>query len=276
MIRKLPNLLTAHMDAWGTTFIIGLMCLLLHGASAWGLVLTVTVGYWFGFAVNDYFDAPVDRLDPDKAARGYFTTVHVPPLLALAVAVVIAALALPVFLSYGARGIAVFAVALAIVWAYSAPPLRLKSVPGFDVLTHALFVQTFPYVLIMVLLGLPWTPLDAVMIAGFLLASTSAQLEQQVRDYDTDRLSERNFTIWIGRNRSAFLMRLLTLVLLVVVSLHVLNGVIPAYLAPFGLVCVPLLLHRFVRRPDQPRSEWLFRATVVVALSYAALLLIFR
>jgi chlorophyll synthase len=276
MIRKLPNLLTAHMDAWGTTFIIGLMCLLLHGASAWGLVITVTVGYWFGFAVNDYFDAPMDRLDPDKAARGYFTTVRVPPLLALAVAALIVALALPVFVSYGTRGIVVFMVALLIVWAYSAPPLRLKSVPGFDVLTHALFVQTFPYVLIMVLLDLPWTPLDIVMIAGFLLASTSAQLEQQVRDYDTDRLSERNFTIWIGRERSAFLMRLLTLVLLVVVSLHVLNGVIPAYLAPFGLVCVPLLLHRFVRRPDQPRSEWLFRATVIVALSYAALLLIFR
>lgn len=276
MIRRLPNLFTAHIDAWGTTFLIGMTCLLLHGASAWLLVIAVTVGYWLGFAVNDYYDAPVDRLDPRKAARGFFTAVTISPTSARLIFAGIAALLLPVFTGYGLRGLIVFGVALIVLWAYSAPPLRLKSAPGFDLITHALFVQTFPYLIPMFLLRLAWTPLDLMLIAACALASSAAQLEQQARDYEIDRLVEQNFTTWIGRERALRLMRLLTLALIALLVVGFVSGVIPAFLMPFALACLPLALHRFARRADQPRSEWLFRVTIVVALGYGALILLFR
>lgn len=49
MIRSLPKLI-AHIDAWGTTLIMGAVCLIMHSGgstAAWLLVLAVTAGYWF-------------------------------------------------------------------------------------------------------------------------------------------------------------------------------------------------------------------------------------
>jgi hypothetical protein len=73
-----------------------------------------------------------------------------------------------------------------VAWAYSAPPLRLKMRPGLDLLTHALFVQTFPYVVSLVLIRARWGLLDWVLLAILFLASLTAQLEQQARDFVVD------------------------------------------------------------------------------------------
>ena len=277
MIRTLPKLITAHIDAWGTTFIIGAVCLWMHddaSAAGWLLVIAVTVGYWLGFAVNDYHDAPFDALDPRKGARNFFAHVTLSPARArLIVALILLALALP-FLNFGWRGLAVYGLALLILWAYSAPPLRLKSVPGFDVVTHALFVQTFPYVIPLVLLDFAWLPFDYVIIPAFLLASTASQLEQQVRDYEVDRRTERNFTTLVGRGTSALLVKIVTTILTLHLIINIVNGIIPAQFVPFALISLPIALHRLVRGAHQPRSEWLFRVTVVTALGYAAILLI--
>jgi 4-hydroxybenzoate polyprenyltransferase len=48
------------------------------------------------------------------------------------------------FGQFGWIGWLLWVVSCFIAWAYSAPPLRLKMRPGFDLLTHAMFVQTFP------------------------------------------------------------------------------------------------------------------------------------
>jgi 4-hydroxybenzoate polyprenyltransferase len=266
------KLFTSHADAWGTTLLISSTPLLLHGRAdlhAWSLVIAITVGYWLGFAVNDYFDAPHDAHEPRKAARSFFVG-RQPSRAALLIGTAAVTLALfGVFASFGLRGIAMFALAFAVLWAYSAPPLRLKSRPGLDLLTHAMFVQTFPYTIPLVLLQIEPLPLDYGLISLFLLTSLTAQLEQQARDYEVDCLTDRNFTTRFGLGTTTALLRGLTVGLLVYVVVLAFSGVFPPELTPFGIICLPMFAHRLIRGIHQPRSEWLFRLTLLTALGYA-------
>ena len=278
-LRHLPKLFTAHIDAWGTTFIIGAICLILHGrldVHGLALVAAVTVGYWLGFAFNDYFDAPFDAQDATKGARNFFSAVPLSRRAAQVAFTAIALVLLAIFLSFGARGIDVFILAFGILWAYSAPPLRLKRRPGLDLLTHALFVQTFPYFIPLALLGVEWTKVDVVLLAGFFIASLASQLEQQARDWELDCRTESNFTTTFGRRTTTILLKAATLALMALFVASFLAGVIPAILVPFGVICLPILLHRLIRGEHQPRSEWLFRLTVLVGLGYAGIMLAMR
>ena len=159
------------------------------------------------------------------------------------------------------------------MWAYSAPPLRLKSRPVVDIAVHGLFVETFPYVVCLWLPGLAWTFLDGVVLACALLGSVTAQLEQQVRDYALDVRVERNFTTRFGRTTSLRLLQAGTILLLLVALSAVLSGRIPLLLWPIGLIPLPAMLHRLLRRPDQPRPQWLVYSLTGVGILYAAFLL---
>lgn len=75
-------------------------------------------------------------------------------------------------------------------------------------------MQTFPYLIPLVLLEFTLLPFDVVIIPALLLASTASQLEQQLREYELDRRTERNFTTLVGRRVSAVLpVKLLTAIL---------------------------------------------------------------
>lgn len=271
MPRGLAKLIFNHADAWGLTLIIGAVCLVLHAhytPRAILLVATLGICYWLGFAINDYFDAPYDALDPAKAERNFFVEYDLPPQQIVWPLAIIGL----VLLQYGWRGLFVFCMGCAVMWAYSAPPLRLKSRAGFDLLTHMLFVQTFPYAVCLWLLPLEPAAFDWALLSFFLLGSLGAQLEQQARDYEVDLRTDPNFTSLVGLNTTTWLLRLVTALLIGNVLLHVFNGVIPTYLVPFAVIALPIMGHRFLRRSDTPRSERLVRATIVASLAYAGLI----
>ena len=275
---RLVKLFWNHMDAWGLTLMIGGGCLLLHDqftALGVALVIAITLVYWLGFAVNDYFDAPMDALDSKKATGNPFVGVSQRELYGfILVGGMILALVALFFFSFGWRGVVVTALGSIIVFGYSAPPLRLKSRPGFDLLTHAVFVESFPYFVCLFLLDITWTPLDRALLSVFLLASLAAQLEQQARDYELDRRSETNFTVRFGRHTTLLLLKIITALLILVGSGYLLAGVFPVLMIPFGLILLPVLLHRFMRGPDTPRSEQLVRTTLLAAMAYAGVLVI--
>lgn len=273
-LRAFAKLFGNHADAWGLTLIIVGVALWHHNiplATGGPLMLALGACYWLGFALNDYFDAPYDRLEPRKAQRSFFAlaTAHLPIFYGLAGAVLL--LTGGVFFAYGATGAVVYGVGLAAMWAYSAPPLRLKSRPGFDLLAHMLFVQTFPYAACLLVLGLDWTSLDRALLACFALASLAAQLEQQIRDYDVDCRTEGTFTTRYGLSASAGLLRAITALLFANVGLHIAAGTIPAPLLPLALLALPALTHRFLRPPDAPRPEQLIRFSILAAGLYALL-----
>lgn len=164
------------------------------------------------------------------------------------------------FLQYGWRGILVMLLCLAIMWAYSAPPLRIKSRPGLDLLVHGLFVETFPYWTCLYLTQSTWRVFDFALITMFFLASLTAQLEQQLRDYDIDVRFEQTFTTHSGRRRAYRLLQSCTALLIAVGVIAVVSGAIPYRFAPLGIIALPILVHRFFRPPAIGRSaalSWL-------------------
>lgn len=261
-----------HLDAILLTFVIGALCLTLHDALS-GQTVFLLVGMalvaWLAFAFNDLCDAPYDAQDAKKRRRNFFTQQgslrywYIAAPLALSLATLS-------FLQFGARGLALLGVALVALWAYSAPPLRLKSRPILDLVTHALFVQTFPYFTCLSLIGVTWQPMDYLLLTLFLLSSFSAQLEQQARDYKVDRRTDRNFTTQVGLRTTVYMLKISTALLVIISVSGAILGIIPPILYPLGIVAVPLIWHRFARRGAQPRSERLVWAVGILAAVYAS------
>jgi 4-hydroxybenzoate polyprenyltransferase len=106
-----------------------LVALLVLGPLVWGAVL----------AQNDLHDLPSDRANPRKATAPLVTgAVSAARLRRWYWAIVTAALACALFVGplfvLGVAGV------LLLGWAYSVPPLRLKTRPGWDVTINALVV----------------------------------------------------------------------------------------------------------------------------------------
>ena len=268
----MKRLFLNHADAWQVALVIATLALLVHDAvksQTIILLAAVTAGYWLAFAVNDFYDASHDAADEVKAQRNFFAQAgHLSTNRIGLVFSGITCLLLLAFAQFGWRGTAVLALCYFIMWAYSAPPLRLRNRPGWDLLVHALFVQTFPYLLSLFLIGATWTPLDTAIVAVVFLASLTAQLEQQVRDYEVDRRTGHNFATWAGIRTTIVLLKIATAACILVALVGVLVGAIPLFMLPFGLIGLPALLHRFIRRPDQPRSERLVAISTTTALLY--------
>lgn len=268
-------LLTNHLDAWGMTFVILTLFFIIHDMFTLKnicLLLSITGMYWLGFAVNDYYDVPYDVLDTSKAQRNAFIQQpSITPLFKIIAAVVMMS-TFAGFAQFGAKGILLFVSSLLILWAYSAPPIRLKSRPILDLLTHTLFVETYPYLLCLLLIKPKPLVLDAVVLIFFALSSFGAQLEQQIRDVTTDVRMERTFTTQFGVHISNRLLKVASAGLFAVGIIGLLMRVIPLWMLPFLVIGTPPILHRFFRPDNAPRPEKLIRVTVIAAMVYTLVL----
>ena len=276
--RTIFTLFSNHMDAWQVALIAATLPLLVHGAISGHtavLVLAIGVGYWLAFALNDYFDAPFDKVDPQKAMKNFFVQAVLKDRYLRPFFLFVVLFLFVTFISFGINGVLLFAICCAIMWAYSAPPIRLKSRPGLDLLTHAFFVQTFPYFICLSLIGAKWIELDYVLLAIFFLASLTAQLEQQLRDYAVDRQQEHTFATRTGLRSTLLLLKLITAVCIILAVVNILNGTIPWFILPFGLIGLPALTHRFLRKKDKPRSERLVIASTTVGFLYTGVIFIY-
>jgi lycopene elongase/hydratase (dihydrobisanhydrobacterioruberin-forming) len=269
------KLISNHMDAWQVALVIAALPLLIHDEIRWEtavLTLAIGVGYWFAFALNDYFDAPFDKIDRQKAQHNFFVQRPTQSRVVAGFSVVVLAALAAVYSQFGWTGWLLWGISCFVAWAYSAPPLRLKMRPGFDLLTHAMFVQTFPYYVSLVLIKVSWSLLDWVLLAILFLASLTAQLEQQMRDFEVDLQTGSTFATWIGRDRILQGLRWATAVCLLIALVAVLSGTIPWFLLPFGLIGLPALLHRFLRQSDAPRSERLVLFSTTAGFMYAGVI----
>ncbi len=268
---QLKALFFNHADAWFCTLAIAVGALILHQAMSGRTLLLaagIAAGYWLAFALNDYYDAPYDALVPEKARRNYFVLRPIGRPAAIALFWGAALVISPIFIPYGPRGWFICSVAVAVMWAYSAPPLRLKVRPGIDLLAHAFFVQTFPYAAILFLIEAHWEPFDTGLIVLGLLASATAQLEQQIRDAEIDGRFEQTLTTRIGVERALRLLKLGTAFMICFGLAQVAVGSIPLAVAFLGLLTIPAVIPRFWRRANQPRPERLIRTLLVIGFLY--------
>jgi lycopene elongase/hydratase (dihydrobisanhydrobacterioruberin-forming) len=276
------NLLLNHFDAWVVTLTIGVLALVNHNAinrQTTFLLVAVTVGYWLAFAVNDYFDAPFDALEEKKAQGNFFVqrgkqVWRQRPFLFILLFINL--LLLVAFAQYGRRGLAILFICYAVLWAYSAPPFRLKNRPGVDLLIHALFVESFVYFVFLFLLEITWTAVDYAVLTIAFLSSLAAQIEQQIRDYEVDKRTGGTFTTAVGRRPATLLLKIVTLALFTVVVGGFLNGTLPLFMLPLALLALPLILNRVMGKTRPLQAETMAKTTVALTLTYTTVLFFYH
>ena len=173
--------------------------------------------------------------------------------------------------SFGARGFQVFPGCIIAMLAYSAPPLRLKSRPGLDLLSHAFFIQSLPYLICVYLIGGVWGRIDWALLAVNFLASLSGQLAQQVRDFDVDSRTDTNFATLVGLRVTGCCLQGATGLLGVIVIATFSAGILPLSLAPLALTFAPAMWSRL--RGRGTRSGKVVLVCTTVALAYMVWLL---
>lgn len=245
----LNALIFKRITAWGVSFVVGGLALSLHDAVHFQTLLllaAITLNYWIGFTLNDYYDIPYDVVDRHKARGNIFIWDNGFKQRFKLLATIIGAYSMLVFASFGWGGVLILLLGYGGMWAYSAPPLRLKSIPGLDVVVHACFVQSFPYWVCMSLIGAEWTALDYIIFTVNILCSVAGQIYQQLRDFEVDRNNSTNLTIWIGTRKASLILKSVYANAFIVVLAGVLLNIIPLFLIPVVLLAAPVFLHRLL------------------------------
>lgn len=238
-----------------------LLTILVMGPLIWGATL----------AINDAYDEAADRLNPRKAdapvVRGLITGV-----VARRIAYVFAAAALGTAATVGPAFLVLVGAFLGLAWAYSVPPLRLKTRPGADLAVNAVGIGV-----IAVLAGWsavrPISEFPWIIIVQGLLVVTAVYVPTVLVDEAADRASgfltlatafgrERTYRIgwhaWVASCAGAVL-------------LAATNTVVPRRMLPIFAVSMPILLweyHALIGRARDERA--IARGTITCSLTFAA------
>ena len=126
-------------------------------------LIVVFAAQIFLFASNDYFDRHIDGLDEKKLLRNPICAGRVTAKEVWALLVTVAIISLAISLLFDIFTLLFTVFALFVFYFYTAEPLRFKNKVGLDVLSHGIFINTFPYFFCLVVL---W---DFSSVAVFLL-----------------------------------------------------------------------------------------------------------
>jgi chlorophyll synthase len=258
-----------RIDAWGLTLIVCALALVAHDAitvRSGILLLAITLNYWLGYWLNDYFDAGHDSRDEAKARQNFFVNRPDARRLVIAVSAVVFGFSTLVFLSYGWPGAVVLAINFFIMWAYSAPPLRLKSRPGLDLLTHAFFVETWPYLICIWLTLSAWSQMDGILLALFFLSSLNGQLNQQIRDFEVDAKTDTNFATRVGLPATMVIHKVSVWITVLFFLVALTVGRVPWMFVPLGLLALPKIIHQILHRMDGSTGSFPRRLVYILML----------
>ncbi len=226
--------------------------------------------------INDVHDLESDRVNPRKASSPLVQGV-VSRGWAHAAAYVAAALALGAGLLAGAAFGLLLLACLVLAWLYSAPPARLKTRPGADVLVNAVGVGALAalagWSLAAPLSAAPWAflPQGLLVAAAVYVPTTIVDLEPDLAaGYATfaTRLGRKRayavgFACWVASNVGAL-------------ALSAADLVIPRRMLPILLVFAPLLVweyHAFIGKArDAPA---MIQGVILCSLTFAAVNAVF-
>jgi 4-hydroxybenzoate polyprenyltransferase len=199
----------------------------------------------FLFASNDYFDRSVDALDPKKRARNPVSngSVTLPGVRAL----LIVTGTIPFIFSmyFGLWPLVFVGISMFVFFFYTAPPLRLKNKVVLDVLSHGIFVNTFPYFFCLVVLE-DFSMGSVFLLSAIMMRSTMAQMMQEIRDYDIDRQVERNTVVALGQKRALWVVFSIYLLLFVSTAALLLTYELFGWGIPMYYVFILILCFSFI------------------------------
>ncbi|MGA8117387.1 MAG: UbiA family prenyltransferase [Actinocatenispora sp.] len=202
-------------------------------------------------AVNDAHDLAGDLRNPRKAG-GPLTSGRMSTRTARHVSVAAGAAAVLTALAVGVQFSLGTVAVLALGWAYSAPPLRLKARPGADVAVNAIAVGAMGplagFTAVQSIAGFPWP----IALQGTLVGA-ALYLPTTLVDYRSDLASGYDtIAVRWGPRRTYLLgLALWSAAAVLSVLLAATDTVIPRRMLPFEAVMVPglvLAYHLILRR----------------------------
>lgn len=181
-----------------------------HGFLSWRL-LVVLVANWlavaFAFMINDVEDADDDALDPAKARRNPVSAKDLSRRTARDISWAVAGMAALLFATLGLVPFLLGMSALLLGFFYSWLPIRLKSIPLLDLLSHGLMLAGLQF-----LAGYATFTPQPLWIWGFPFAfvvffSLYGELYNELRDYECDcRAGVTHTARLLGKQAAGWLM----------------------------------------------------------------------
>lgn len=260
-----PGMVLDALAQWARVawpFVAGVLCL---GPLIWGSTLLY----------NNWQDLAADRANP-RRQRDPLVLGRITPEQARWGAVVLGAAGLLVAAMVGPFFLLAMALCLALSWAYSAPPLRLKGRAGFDVLVNVVGIGVL-CTLAGWSLGAPLTGFPWPFLALPVLLLASAYIPTTLVDVETDRaFGDGTIAVRLGPERAFWLgfaiAVLSNLVFLVTAALdYVITWQVYQWLWPFSVL--ELVSYLGLRRWDDLGR--FLRALALSTLSFGAGMAVF-
>ena len=232
-------------------------------------------------AVNDAYDLPSDRLNPRKAKSPLLDgriTLRAAKRLAFAAAVAAVGLSLHVGIVF-ALGVLL---AVLLGYAYSVPPVRLKTRAGFDVAVNALALGAFGPLAGWAAINPDLSDFPWLMGLQGTLAAIGLYLPTTLADLEADRAAGYQTVAVRFGPRTTYLIGYAAWIAAATLSviLAATNTIIPRTMLPLELVMVPVLIaaYRKLIGPHQSFKGIIILATLFLlpcttfALTYTGVL----
>jgi len=168
----------------------------------------------FTFAINNYYDIDTDKENPRRAHLNAMASGKMSKQTGLLLNVIFIVISLVLSLFFTVE-VFVFCVFLIFwMWAYSAPPLRLKGRAGLDILWH--FIAFLGLVIWGSYLAGSVSMINILVAASFGIFGCFAQIDNHIHDYPFDKASgSKTFAVWIGINKANIALKLTFIIYIV-------------------------------------------------------------
>jgi 4-hydroxybenzoate polyprenyltransferase len=155
----------------------------------------------FTFAINNYYDIDTDKENPRRAHLNAIASGKISKQTGLLLNFIFIVIPLVLSLFFTVEVFVFCAFLILWMWAYSAPPLRLKGRAGFDILWH--FIAFLALILWGSYLAGNISMINILVAISFGLFGVFAQIDNHIHDYPFDKASgSKTFAVWIGINKA--------------------------------------------------------------------------
>ena len=226
----------------------------------------------FTFAINNYYDAKSDKVNPRRENINAIASGQMPRKAAISLLFCLVIIPLIITVFYRLELFIFCAFLLFLGWAYSAPPFRTKNIPVIDVVWH--FIGFFSYIIWGSLISGGSIYHGSIPLVSWLMAvsigifSSIGQVGNHINDYSSDKETGTiTFAVWAGLGKAKITINFLTLLHLIVLIPLVLFYTIEYY-ASLIIFIVIALLGLIILRPRRgafpTKNCWIFYFSIVI------------
>jgi 4-hydroxybenzoate polyprenyltransferase len=165
----------------------------------------------FGFSINDCFDTKEDILNEGR--KNPVAEKELSFKKALSFSITLGLLGLSLSFFFGFKIFLFSLVGILLGFFYSAPPIRLKSRPFLDLISHGLFVGVFLFGLPLLVFNVNLTLFHYLIAFSIFYVSVTLELRNHLEDYESDvRAGLRTSVCVFGPERSEKFLRYLMMI----------------------------------------------------------------